>query len=219
MFESMQREHRRSVVQPVLALALHAGVISMALGNHQVTPAHRQGIRTGDFVYVPVSGSPTTGLPSSGGTAPTIPVSDPIGMPDLTPFVPNIISVPLQRPGTFDPRRFLDTGPSVIPVPGTDSVLVESALTEPPRALHLAEPRYPEALRQAGFQGVVNVMYIVDAAGFVEPSSIRIVSSDHPAFAEAVMAAVGEAQFSPGRIHGRAVRVLVRQTFRFATRS
>ena len=45
--------------------------------------------------------------------------------------------------------------------------------------------------------------YIVDASGVVEPSSIRIVSSDYPAFADAVLAAVGNARFTPGRVHGR----------------
>jgi protein TonB len=98
-------------------------------------------------------------------------------------------------------------------------VLTESDLTDPPRALHLAEPRYPEALRHAGIDGAVIVTYIVDAAGLVEPTSIRIVSSDHPAFAEAVLASIGTARFTPGRVHGRAVRVLVRQVIRFATRS
>ena len=74
-----------------------------------------------------------------------------------------------------------------------------------------------EALRQSGIEGAVIVTYIVDAAGLVEPTSIRIVSSDHPAFAEAVVASIGTARFTPGRVHGRPVRVLVRQVIRFAT--
>lgn len=219
MFESFEkRQQRKSAVQPVLALAFHAALISMAVRGAASGPLRP----VADPVLVPLPPyempQPVTGgSPSHGGTGGTIPVST----IDMTPDLPSltIVTVPISRPGTFDPRPYLGVGtPDSTGIPGL-GVLTESDLTDPPRALHLAEPRYPEALRQAGIEGSVIVTYIVDTAGHVEPSSIRIVSSDHPAFAEAVLASVGTAQFTPGRVHGRAVRVLVRQAIRFATRS
>jgi periplasmic protein TonB len=217
MFESFEkRQPRKSVVQPVLALAVHAGLISLALGGGPNLPLDRTPIpRIPPTIFVmPV----TDGLTLPGGTEGVIPVTVPIEVPQGLPPLTGLQLVPGPRRG-FDPSPYLTIGsPDSVGTPGV-AVLTESDLTDPPRALHLAEPRYPEALRQAGIEGAVIVTYVVDAAGLVEPTSIRIVSSDHPAFAEAVLASVGTARFTPGRVHGRAVRVLVRQVIRFATRS
>ena len=221
MFESFEkRQPRKSAVQPVLALMVHAGLISLALRG--ATGGLPDPVSDPLLVPIPpyqmpqpVAGGPRS--PTSGGTGGTIPVSTIDMTPDLPPL--GIVTVPISRPGPFDPRRFVTFGtPDSTGGLGV-AVLTESDLTDPPRALHLAEPRYPEALRQAGIEGSVTVTYIVDVAGLVEPSSIRIVSSDHPAFSAAVLASVGTAQFTPGRVQGRAVRVLVRQIIRFATRS
>lgn len=219
MFESLEkRQPRKSAVQPVLALVVHAALISLALRGEAGGPVERLPLPTVDTIPVFVPRSPlTNGAPLHGGTGGIPPVSTIDMPPSLPPLT--MVTVPISRPGTFDPRPYLAIGtPDSTGVPG-QAVLTESDLTDPPRALHLAEPNYPEALRQAGIEGSVIVTYIVDAAGHVEPTSIRIVSSDHPAFAEAVLASVETAQFTPGRVHGRAVRVLVRQAIRFATRS
>lgn len=220
MFESFEkREKRKSVVQPVLALAVHAGLISLALRGGSSASIAATPIPTVPPTIFVLPTVPTGGAPFHGGTGGTIPVSVPIDMPpDLPPLTP-IVTVPIHRPGTFDPRPFRGFGGAPDTLPPGVAVLTESDLTDPPQALRVPEPRYPEALRQAGIEGAVTVTYIVDISGFVEPTSIRIVSSDHPAFGEAVVAAVGKAQFTPGRVHGRAVRVLVRQIIRFATRS
>ncbi|HEV8125187.1 MAG TPA: energy transducer TonB [Gemmatimonadales bacterium] len=219
MFESFEkRAHRKSVVQPVLALAVHAGLISLAL---RAAPEPDRGETTRPIpartVFV-LSTQKTDGSPLPGGTRGEpplpVPIDVPTGLPPIGPLKPGPITGP-----TFDPGRYLPGGTSDTMGVLAAEVLTESDLTDPPQALHLAEPRYPEALRRAGIDGAVIVTYIVDAAGLVEPTSIRIVSSDHPAFAEAVLASVGTARFTPGRVHGRAVRVLVRQVIRFATRS
>lgn len=220
MFESFEkRQTRKSAVQPVLALVVHAGLISLALRGASNAPHHLAPAPATPIVIFQTPTPLTGGSPAPGGTPGPMIVSIPIDMhPDLTHLTSEIVPVPIHRPGPFDPRHFLTFGTPDSTVPG-GAVLTESDLTDPPRALHLAEPRYPEALRQAGIQGAVTVTYIVDSSGFVEPGSIRIVSADRPAFAEAVVASVAQARFTPGRVHGRAVRVLVRQVIRFATTS
>jgi TonB family protein len=76
-------------------------------------------------------------------------------------------------------------------------------------------PRYPEALRSVNITGEVMVQYIVDARGRVEPGSIKILSSTHKLFADAVRAALLEARYRPAEVGGQPVRQLVEQPFIF----
>jgi TonB family protein len=218
VFDSFEkRKQRNSVVQPVLALVVHAGLISLALRGGPSVSIDGTMIPTVPPTIFVLPTAPTGGAPFHGGTGGTRAVSTIDMTPNLPPL--SMVTVPISRPGTFDPRRFLTFGTPDSTGGLGMAVVTESDLTDPPQALRVPEPRYPDALRQAGIEGAVTVTYIVDISGFVEPTSIRIVSSDHPAFGEAVVAAVGKAQFTPGRVRGRAVRVLVRQVIRFATRS
>jgi TonB family protein len=57
--------------------------------------------------------------------------------------------------------------------------------------------------------GVAVVRFVVDSTGGVEPASIAVVSSPGPALRETLVDHVRLARFSPGRVQGRAVRVLV----------
>jgi len=98
-----------------------------------------------------------------------------------------------------------------------DSVVLASDLSEPPVILHLVEPKYPKALQEAGIDGVVSVIYVVDAEGDVEPSSITFVSTDYPAMSESVRNSLVGAKFRPGQVRGKPVRTLVRQVIRFSS--
>ena len=57
--------------------------------------------------------------------------------------------------------------------------------------------------------GVAVVRFVVDSTGGVEPASIAVVSSPGPALREILVDHVRPARFSPGRVQGRAVRVVV----------
>ena len=78
-----------------------------------------------------------------------------------------------------------------------------------------ASPRYPDALRSVSVTGEVMVQYIVDTRGRVERGSIRILSSTHKLFADAVRAALMEMRFRPAEAGGQPVRQLVEQPFVF----
>lgn len=78
-----------------------------------------------------------------------------------------------------------------------------------------ASPRYPDALRSVGVEGEVQVQYIVDQRGRVEPGSIKILSSAHNLFSDAVRRALSEMRFRPAEVGGRPVRQLVVQPFIF----
>ena len=57
--------------------------------------------------------------------------------------------------------------------------------------------------------GVAVVRFVVDRTGGVEPASIAVVSAPSPALRETLVDHVRPARFSPGRVQGRAVRVMV----------
>jgi protein TonB len=76
-------------------------------------------------------------------------------------------------------------------------------------------PRYPDALKSVSVTGEVMVQYIVDARGRVEPGSIKILSSAHKLFADAVRRALLEARYRPAEVGGQPVRQLVEQPFIF----
>ncbi len=78
-----------------------------------------------------------------------------------------------------------------------------------------ADPRYPDALKSVGVEGVVSVQFIVSAEGKVEPGSIKVISTPHKLFADAVRTALVNTRYRPAEAGGRSVRQLVEQNFTF----
>ena len=76
-------------------------------------------------------------------------------------------------------------------------------------------PQYPDSLWRAGVSGRVVAEFIVDAAGAIEPGSLRIVSTTHPYFAGAVRAALDEGSFRSAFLRGKPVRQIVQLPFVF----
>lgn len=84
-----------------------------------------------------------------------------------------------------------------------------------PRILPVTGPRYPTDLRRAGVHGLVEMQFIVDAMGRVDPSSARVVYESHPAFTASIREAMPALRFTPARIGGCSTRSWVRQRFEF----
>jgi TonB family protein len=80
-----------------------------------------------------------------------------------------------------------------------------------------AAPIYPPELAAAGVEGLVQAIYVVDAVGQVDTTSIRIVTSNDPRFTASVRTALGEMRFRPAKRAGKPVRQLVEQRFRFSS--
>ena len=83
--------------------------------------------------------------------------------------------------------------------------IVDSA----PAIIHCAPPSYPDTLRQAGIQGRVLLQLIIDTLGRPERASLRALTSPHDLMASTAINAMQACQFTPARVRGRAVRVLV----------
>ena len=76
-------------------------------------------------------------------------------------------------------------------------------------------PEYPPELSARGTEGAVEATYVVDIAGRVDTTTIKVMRSDHPRFTESVRTALAETRFRPAKRGGAAVRQLVAQRFRF----
>jgi Gram-negative bacterial TonB protein C-terminal len=108
--------------------------------------------------------------------------------------------LPIGPPSPFIP----DTAFSVLEV----DVMVERYETS-------AAPIYPPDLAAIGAEGLVAAIYVVDTAGQVDTTTIKVVQSDDPRFTESVRTALGDMRFRPARREGKPVRQLVEQKFRF----
>ena len=76
-------------------------------------------------------------------------------------------------------------------------------------------PRYPEVLRNAGIEGRVLAVFVVDEMGRAEEASIRFTRSTNRLFEDAVRSALRRMRFIPAEIGGRKVRQLVQMPFVF----
>ena len=120
---------------------------------------------------------------------------------------------PVDLRQRFDPKDYSGSGvdgsrASGIVVSGNE-VYAEALVEERPALLSAPPPIYPALLKQAGIQGRVILPAVIDTLGRVEPASVRIMKSAHPAFDQPTKDWLLTALFRPARLHGRGVRVFI----------
>ena len=122
----------------------------------------------------------------------------PVQFPAFPMEFPVVPRAPVTEP-TANPSAQLPLG-----------VYAEDSVTERPQLLRYSRLRYPDSLRTAGIGGRVVVEAIVDSAGHLDSTSVRILSSTHLGFEAPAREAVLGATYAAGRLNGRAVPVMVR---------
>ena len=100
-----------------------------------------------------------------------------------------------------------------------DSVFSVLEVDEIVRYESSAAPIYPKELIALHMEGVVQATYVVDTAGRVDTSTVKVIYSDDPRFTASVRTAMESMRFSPARKSGKLVRQLVEQKFRFKLES
>ena len=99
---------------------------------------------------------------------------------------------------------------------GADSIFtqleVDSTVSRYPGS---AAPAYPVEMLKQGVQGSVVTQYVVDTTGFADTTSLKIMSTTHEQFADAVRAALPYMRFFPAKVGSKRVRQLVEQEFSF----
>jgi len=114
---------------------------------------------------------------------------------------------PVDLQQRFDPKDY--SGSGVEDGLSGNEVYAEALVEERPALLSSPTPVYPAHLKQAGIQGRVILPAVIDTTGRVEPASVRIMTSSHPAFDQPTKDWVLKALFRPARLHGRGVRVSI----------
>jgi len=111
-------------------------------------------------------------------------------------------------------ERPIDTAAVWLDSSGT-AVLREAVVETRPTVIQCPPVTYPQKLRKAGVHGRVVFQLIVDTLGHPEPRSVQVIESPHDSLTVAAHHAVLGCDFTPARVHGRAVRVLIQLPFVF----
>jgi periplasmic protein TonB len=206
------------------AILLHLGVILGAVAGTVTSPGSAPAAR--DTIRLELSRP----APEAAGPLPRAAPPNPHSIPeaprppDIRLATPRLDPTPLDWNTPMDPvalsgaALLRDSSEVSSARDGSSSVSSLTEVDQLPELTDELHPRYPEALRQWGLSGEVRLEYVISTEGRVDPRTIRVLQSTHPAFATAATAAVGGARFRPARHGGRAVAVLVQQTIRFLSR-
>jgi TonB family protein len=103
---------------------------------------------------------------------------------------------------------FGSTGQSQQPV-RREGYYVSNDVDESPRRVSAPPIDYPPSLLRRHAQGKVEVAAIIDTVGRVEPASVEVLATPDSALIGPVKQMMLASQFSPGRLKGVTVRVMV----------
>ncbi len=92
------------------------------------------------------------------------------------------------------------------PVYKPDQVSEQPKIADPSQAKTAISRSYTLALQEMGLEGRVEVAFIVNADGTVDPASIRVIKSPAEALAKAAEVAVAKIKFQPAKKDGQPVR-------------
>lgn len=135
---------------------------------------------------------------------------------------------PVDLTQKFDPRDFsgkgVEGGIAAGVIGGTGPVTTgetysQEQVDDPVKIVSQPSPRYPPVLQQAGITGRVEMQFVVDTTGHVEPNSFQVLRSTNKQFEEPAREAIMKSVFKPARIKGQAVRQLVQQAMSFTISS
>jgi periplasmic protein TonB len=165
-------------------------------------------------------------------TPPPPPATPPVPsvVTSLSPVMANLDAAPLVTPHeiapqpprelVIRPQGILDSIPRVSreplvltsPPALTDPLRVGGAI-QPPRKIRNAVPIYPPAARAAKIGGIVIVDATIAKSGIVKNATIL---RGHPLLNQAALDAVTQWMFSPTRLNGEPVDVVMSVTVNFA---
>lgn len=211
LIESKRKANvKRGVSTGFFSLVMHGGIIAAAVYTTLASGAKNDdGAIDTMMVYVsqqeeqkPEEPQPVVlDMPLKGFQTIAAPTEIPTDIPEI------------DLKETFDPKNYsgvgVEGGVAGGVVPSSDQVYLEAVVEERPERLTGPAPQYPDLLRQAGVSGRVLVQAVIDTTGRAIPSTVRIVQTPHPGFDDAARRVMLQSLFRPGRVAGRAVKVLV----------
>jgi TonB family protein len=139
----------------------------------------------------------------------------PLAPPEISSSGPTVAELLASASQTEASPWVNATSPSAVTAGSSAALRGELEVDDPVQLLAQPSVGYPPALAQAGVGGRVELEFVVDSLGRVEPPSVRTLTSTHPEFEAAARRAVLVSRFRPARWHGQVVRQVARQSFRF----
>ncbi len=225
MFDRLieSRPHRRhGWNHTLLSAATHAGFLAVvvhASAQPAVTPERREAP-----IFLPPGQPP---IPERHtelrhpvvSVVPEAPIVDTGPIEVLFPVdIPPVIPKEGNDPGRIGsaPVGPLNPGPSTLtPAGTTGETFLEEQVDDPVVLVRGVTPRYPPVWQQAGIEGKVYTLFVVDSLGIVEPGSFRVEQSTNAAFEASAKDAILRSQFRAARVRGRPVRAWARQDVSF----
>ena len=95
-------------------------------------------------------------------------------------------------------------------------IFTEATVDEVPQRISCPPLRYPRVMQHRGVEGAVVVQAVVDTTGRIERESVEVTRSTDSAFNQPAMQMIRGCIFRPGRVGGRAVRVLIQLPLLFS---
>jgi TonB family protein len=141
----------------------------------------------------------------------------PLAPPEISSSAPTVAELLASASESGATPRVSTTSAGGAAVDSPAALRGELEVDDPVQLLEQPSVGYPPALAQAGVTGGVELEFVVDTLGRVEPPSARTLASTHPEFEAAARRAVLVSRFRPARWHGQVVRQMARQSFRFRT--
>ena len=159
---------------------------------------------------VPPREIPSSITPEPEGVEPVDP-----GAP-ITSGDPNAPGDPNARPSGEDPGATAQPGNAGPTEPyGVEAVHVGPSLENMREVQRTLQRLYPQPLRDSGVTGTVVLRFVIGTDGRVEPSTVQVVSTTHPAFGDAAIEAAKKLRFEPAKVNGKSVRVLTSMPIRW----
>ncbi len=211
-FELLPPRHLRRDAGAVASLLIHVALIVPVVIQHAITPETNDPVDQFVVFLVPPEkqGGPETsgrgvdwsGLVGTGGV-----VDEPVPVEQKVET-----ALPIGTAGDSVPT--VDEAPAAPPPAETamTEIEVDSTVVRDPSS---AAPIYPPALLAERVEGSTFVHYVVDTTGQVDVSTIQVIRSSHPGFAESVREALAVMKFRPAIQGTRRVRQWVQQNFAF----
>jgi protein TonB len=221
LLESKSRR-ARSPAGAIASVTAHTALIAAAVyATAQARVASlAPNERARPIYFARVSETPRASIPTAAVPGPAIHI-----------VVPPVLSIPLalpaldavgilSRPGDFTNTALgvgdiLSAGAASGGTPVGIVLRAEQVEKQVAPAAGNAPPKYPEALRDAGVEGQVIAMFVVNEMGRAEDSTVTITHSDGKPFEESVRTALHRMRFVPAEVGGRKVRQLVQMPFVF----
>ena len=85
----------------------------------------------------------------------------------------------------------------------------------PVQVLYCPQPRYPSELAAFGYDGEVDLQFVIDTTGLAELDQLLVLRASHPGFVLPARRAMAKCRYRPAQKAGQPVRFLVRQRIRY----